>query len=459
MTVRLLLGTLAAAASVAPVTISGPSSLGNCPDGQGRDVVRAAEVEPYVAVDPHRPSRVIAVYQQDRFRNGAARAVAASVSADGGKTWKQQVLPVGFCATRGPGPARVTDPWVSIGAEGRIYALASAFVVTSMDGGRTWSEPFELAQRTQRYFLDKGSLTADPVRRGTAYAVWARFIVPPNGPPVQSDAMLSRTTDGGRTWSPPRSILARGPDSGPIGSVIVPDTRRGLLYHLAFWQVGEVPTMKRPSHVLVQSSRDGGLTWSRPHRVGFAYTVAVLAFEAHSGTQIRTGFVVPSLAVDPRSGTLYAVWQDARFSGRRFDQIVISRSRDRGATWSRPVRVGAPGRQGLVGNVAVLDNGIVGVGYFDTPAGRSAQPVKTRYVLATSRDGGRTFARRTVGAPFDLERAPLMASVPEFLVPPGLFLGDYMGLVAHRNAFHLAYVTTNATPDNPTDVRYAVVRP
>ena len=44
-------------------------------------------------------------------------------------------------------------------------------------------------------------------------------------------------------------------------------------------------------------------------------------------------------------------------------------------------------------------------------------------------------------------------------MPPGLFLGDYMGLVAQGTEFHVAYVTTNAAADNPTDVRYALVRP
>jgi hypothetical protein len=77
---------------------------------------------------------VIVAYQPDRSRNGAARAIATSVSADSGKTWTQQVLPVGFCATGQPGAQHVTDPWVSIGADGRIYALATAFAVTSADG-------------------------------------------------------------------------------------------------------------------------------------------------------------------------------------------------------------------------------------------------------------------------------------------------------------------------------------
>lgn len=279
-----------------PLTISHRSPIRNCQDGQSRDVVPEAEVEPSLAIDPTRPDHLVAVFQQDRFRNGAARAIAASVSMDGGRTWTERVLPVGLCATHRPGPFRVTDPWVSIGGDGHVYALASAFALSSGDGGKTWPRIVELDRRTERYFLDKGSLTADPAEPGTAYATWARYAVPRRGPPVHSDAMLSVTTNGGRTWSAPRAMLHGGADSGPIASAIVPGLRRGELYHFAFFQIGAVPSMAHPSSIVVQASSDGGRTWSVPRTVAKALTVAEEAREPYSGTQIRTGFVVPAFA-------------------------------------------------------------------------------------------------------------------------------------------------------------------
>src|SRR5882724_5134335 len=41
-----------------------------------------SEVEPQLAVDPTNEKHAIAVYQQDRYRGGAARAIVASVSYD-----------------------------------------------------------------------------------------------------------------------------------------------------------------------------------------------------------------------------------------------------------------------------------------------------------------------------------------------------------------------------------------
>jgi hypothetical protein len=48
----------------------------------------------------------------------------------------------------------------------------------------------------------------------------------------------------------------------------------------------------------------------------------------------------PAAAIDPETGDLYVVWEDARFSGS--DETVITRSTDGGATWSTPKRVNSP---------------------------------------------------------------------------------------------------------------------
>jgi hypothetical protein len=66
-------------------------------------------------------------------------------------------------------------------------------------------------------------------------------------------------------------------------------------------------------------------------------------------------------------------------------------------------------------------------------------------------------AARVTARAFSLRTAPLLQGIPELAVPPGLFLGDYMGIDASDGRFHLAFVTANASNANRTDVRYAVV--
>ena len=442
-------------ASVSALTISRPSPFRHCRDGS-RGVFVNGEVEPSVAVDSSRRTVVVA-YQQDRFADAAARGIAVSFSSDGGRTWTRSVLPVGFCAlNRQTQPFRTSDPWVSIGPDGRVYALASYAAVTSSDGGQTWSKPAVLDRPSKQSFPDKGSLTADPARPGIAYAVWSRFRLRTSGPPTESDAMKSRTTDGGRTWTTPQVILEHGRDAGSISSVIIPDPRRHRLYHLACWQIGVVPSLKHPSKVIVQSSSDDGKTWTAAHDIALALTVSK-AKDPSTGRQIRTGTVVPSFALDRASGTLYAVWQDARFTSKTVDQIVLSSSRDGGKTWTPATRVSRARHQAFVPTVAVSQGGVVGVAYFETPRARTRQHAPVQYWLALSSDGGRTFERRPVGRPFSLRQAPLLKGVRQLAVPPGLFLGDYMGIDASDGRFHLAFVTANASRGNRTDVRYAVV--
>ena len=446
------------ASAVTAITISKPSPFRNCPDGQLRVFVNG-EVEPSIALG-RAARRIVVVYQQDRFPDGAARGIAASFSTTGGRSWNRSVLPVGLCGHgRDPQPIRTSDPWVSIGADGRVYALASYAAVSSKDGGRTWTAPVALQRPSSTFLLDKGSLTADPERAGVAYAVWARFLRPPSGPPVESEAMLSRTMDGGITWSSPKVILEHGQGAGSISSVILPDPKRGRLYHFAFWQVGPEPDSAHRSRLVMQWSADGGVTWTTPKGLASVRTVAGRAKDPSTGRQIRTGYVVPSFAVERSSGALFAVWQDSRFASDRADQIALSSSRDGGKTWTSPVRVSRAGRQAFVPNVAVTPSGTIGIAYYEAPIGRSRQRAPIQYWLAVSRNGGRTFSRRAIGPPFSLRLAPLIDPVPELAVPPGLFLGDYMGLDASDGRFHLAFVTANGTKANRTDVRYAVVDP
>src|SRR5947209_12809599 len=99
-------------------------------------VVNNSEVEPQLAVDPTNSAQAVAVWQQDRFvGGGGARALVASVTNNAddsiqGATWSKPLAIPGFDATA-PGAAytRYTDPWVSIGPDGTIYATALAIDV------------------------------------------------------------------------------------------------------------------------------------------------------------------------------------------------------------------------------------------------------------------------------------------------------------------------------------------
>jgi BNR/Asp-box repeat len=459
--------------------ISGPSPFPpNCNGAPQTGVeFRNAEVEPWVSANPRKKRNLIAVYQQDRWSNGAANGNLTGVSFDRGDSWTRPTPPpfsrcAGGNVANGGDYERATDPWVSFGPDGTAHQIAlsvsgpapdfeiSAILVSSSrDGGRTWG-PITTLQRdtSASLFNDKESITADPTNSQFVYAVWDRLqIEAPPGTGFSGDTLFARSTDGGETWEPTRTILDF-PDNSRIQSlgnqiVVLGDGTLVNVFNLI--QQG-VPL------VAVQRSIDKGVTWSDPIVVDLLFSSAtqdqgggvsgvVDPFDLHP---VRTGDILPEAAADPRrrSDDLYIVWQDIRFTLAAplpifNDQIVISKSTDGGLTWSDPRRVSENKlTQAFTASVDVNDRGRVGVTYYDfTSDDPTGGPLDTDYWATTSRDGGATFSsrRRLTPESFDMRTAPDSR---------GFFVGDYEGL-ANTGRFRPVFVTANdGNLANRTDV-------
>ncbi len=63
---------------------------------------------------------------------------------------------------------------------------------------------------------------------------------------------------------------------------------------------------RRDGFVRVLRSTDRGSTWSGPFTIGRLGTIEVS--DPETGDAVRTGYIIPDIAVDPTSGRLYAVW-------------------------------------------------------------------------------------------------------------------------------------------------------
>ena len=426
-----------------------PFSAG-CDGGQAGVVHTNAEVEPMVAVDPTNPSRLIGVWQQDRWSNGGARGNMTGVSVDGGRTWTQRAAPFSRCT--GGDYARASDPWVTISPSGVAYQIAIAFdgqvfaagsssavlVSRSTDGGDTWSPAVTLIHDGVSFFNDKESITADPTDARHVYAVWDRLDASGEGP-----TWFSRTTDGGVTWEPARSIHDPGPTNQTINNqiVVLPD---GTLVDF-FTQLDSAPSRQT---LTVIRSQDKGLTWSGP--VVVSPVQALGTQDPETGTPVRDAALLGAIAAGP-DGSLVAVWQDSRFSGGQRDGIALSRSTDGGFTWSTAARVNRdPTVQAFVPSVAVRSDGTIGVTYYDFRSNTSDRAtLPTDYWLARSTDGGATWRESRVAGPFDLAIAPSAG---------GLFLGDYQALVGIGNAFVPFYAAVNSGDlGNRTDVFASLV--
>lgn len=417
----------------------------------GSTLYTNAEVEPSLAVDAADPNHLVATWQQDRLSDGGARGLLSAASVDGGVSWSAPVAAT-FSQCAGADFARTSDPWVSINGTTvaqvgisftgvTLTAGARSAVVssTSQDGGFTWSPAVRLADDDgSQYFNDKESVTVDPADPHNVYAAWDRLDVNDRGP-----AIMARSVDGGISWTAPAVIYDPGPGRQTVGNVVVVALDGTVLDF--FSELGPSPTNpgQLAGQLRVIRSGDHGLTWSAPSTVVDLLSVGVQT-RTPPLVAARTSDFLGSFAVDPGNGTLYAAWQDARFSGGARDGIALSWSLDGGLTWSAPVAVnGDAAAPAFTPTVAVAANGSVGISYYDMrQAGTSTfQPVD--FWLTTSSDRSTWFETRLAGN-FDLRNAPDAG---------GLFLGDYEGLVGQDAGFAAVYVrTSNADTANRTDV-------
>jgi hypothetical protein len=438
-----------------PGRVSGPSPfLQGCGgDSQPGTLYMNAEVEPFLAVDPKDSRHLIGVWQQDRWSSGGANGLVSGVSFDGGSTWTRNAARFSRCS--GGDYQRASDPWVSFGPDGTAWQIGLSFdgngpnravlASRSGDGGRTWRDPVTLVRDTDPGLaLDKESITADPHDPALVYAVWDRVteVTQPNSPTARGPAWFSRTTDGGASWETARMIYDPGPDAQTISNqiVVLPD---GVLVNL-FDVIAGNSTSAPTTRAVVMRSTDKGVTWSTPIEV--AKCLFVGSVDPKNSRPIRAGAVVPAIAADAASGTLYVAWHDARFSGGVRDGIALSRSLDGGMNWSPPMQVNqAPNVQAFTPALAMARSGRLGVSYYDLRndvASDGSQLLVTRW-LATTADGGASWHETALAPPFDLRTAPFAG---------GYFLGDYAGLVHDGDSFLSLFVMTTGDGANRTGV-------
>jgi hypothetical protein len=454
-----------------PVRVSLGDPLSGCTVGAapGSVVYPGAEVEPSVANNGFLPFEIAGAWQQDRWNDGGARGIVATYSRDGGRSFHRSIWPVSRCAPSGLNYERASDPWVSIGRDGVVYGSSLSFdantprnavvATTSYDGGRTWRNTMPVIADTDvRFFNDKNSVTADPVRRGTAYQLWDRLEAPAGNPLqlVTGPTWMSVTHDSGRTWSSPRVIVHTRQFEQTIGNVMVIDRRTGTLYvvYTAIQYTDITANDVSSAQFEVVRSRDGGRTWSAPSVIA-ADTSVPDVDPRNPDNVLRTGAGLPEPAIDPRTGRLYVVYEGSDFTAGAYNQVQLVTSTNGGRTWSAPARVNADASvPAFTPMVAVAENGDVGVSYYDLRSLTSATPATTLPTdtwLTVSPRGGRQFVKERRLAPtFDTLQAPFAS---------GYFLGDYQGLTTFADRFRALFVTANSgRPNNRTDVYFTQVR-
>jgi hypothetical protein len=402
-----------------------PSIRGAEPDTQA---------EPDIAIDPRNPKIFLTGFQQGRYHDGGSVDPGFATSQDGGRTWADGNLPKLTIAVGGAWE-RASDIAAAFGPDGSAYLQTIPFNMTncrsgiaiqrSTNGGLSFGRPvLTVDDNDCNIFNDKNWLTVDTFRSsphlGRIYAVWSRFIA--TGPTTTiSPATISWSDDKGRTWTPFRFISAATDSTEGVLPLVRPDGSVTVVYD---------QTIGSQDFEVSQTSHDGGATWGPQVRIG--------QFLGAFVPNTRSGGL-PTATVDPVTGDLYAAWEDARFNPAGLNDIVLSRSRDGGATWSAPQAV-TPREAGVTRftpDVAAA-GGAVHLTYRSRGGGGTATTVTEDYLASTDR--GATFGAQHVVGPPSAVRWAAQASGTLF------FWGDYMGVAATPTEAALVWNVSSKPP-------------
>jgi hypothetical protein len=361
-------------------------------------------------------------------------------SFDGGTTFPCQ----GLLQFPGSGQWAEGDPWVVFDSVGNAYygtlalpnvdagnSTADIFVAKSTDGGCTWPTFQKVSGASPAIYDDKPSLAADahPSSPFRDY-VYASWtkFVALLG---ADQIMFSRSRDGGVTWDKPHAISNASPVQGRIGAVVDvgPD---GTVYVVWADALFSGTTLK------MAISHDGGKTFPRSN-VAVATVNDDLVTGELPGTLFLSGGILPDMAIGP-DGAIYVV-----YSGHANGHAPVSlvKSIDGGLTWSVPVAAAdIAGRSGVFQSVSVDPAGRISVAVTaldDVPDGTPAVAgaVFGDTYWAQSVDGGLTFS-----APLRLSAVSSDPAASSTLGLGGEFIGDYITVATDSS--HAYVVWTDA---------------
>jgi Neuraminidase (sialidase) len=297
------------------------------------------------------------------------------------------------------------------------------FVRRSLDGGKTWEADHIpiIDHRTEpgMPWEDKPYIVSDvssSLYSGNLYVGWTRWTL------TDSEILLSRSTDHGKTWSKPIEIdkhpgLPRDDNGAAEGfdGTVGPD---GTLF--AVWS--------QDNDIMLTSSRDGGKTFSPARAI--LHTAPIMF--AVQTLERANGF--PQIAINPRSRKLYVTWSDYRNGDL---DVFCSTSMDGGRKWTAPIRVNDDplhnGADQFFQWLAVdPTDGSANVLFYDR---RGDPENRTQIVvLARSTDGGHTFKN------YSWTEKPFEAG--------GVFFGDYSGIAAWGGRVYGAWTEKPAPPSD-----------
>jgi hypothetical protein len=428
--------------------------------------------EPIIVVNPL-DSNNLAVAQ---FNNGLQ---SMKISLDGGATFPIQrnaMLPGGQTFFQG-------DDSLAFDAQGRLFWTyltdgtpagpnVVSLQVNPTTGAVIGGPSFVATSNLDKEWIAADANSSSPFANNL-YVIWHDFNL------TNAPVRFARSTDQGATWTTIAGNLS-GPGQGftwPSEVAVAPNGDVWVAWH--------TNTCATNGEVRMRRSTDGGLTFG-PEIIPFPAGTAATTTNSAAGLANKIdglhvwlqGSMQPRILTDPaRPDNLYVVCVDDPDTFNPLNDpsdIVIARSTDNGASWSRStISQGLHGDSEIMPAAAIDGGGNLAVTWYDNRR-RLTVPDSlggTHFLLdlfaTTSTDGGLTFTPpiqvNDLTNPFDPERGAPDRFFPNHV----LRIGEYNGPMAAAgfafavwtgnsatgqqivfDKFQLGFAVTGSTPAN-----------
>jgi hypothetical protein len=402
-------------------------------------------VGPSLAANPRKPRELLVACQASPR---TPESIATYLSLDAGASWQNG----GVLPQPAAGPAG-DDVTVAFDANGRgyvcatrsghgatvnpanLYADRAVYVWRTDDGGRSFSAPATLVegQYCDHPWIATGE--SQTPHGQNVYVAW--------GAGVSHTALeFTRSDDGGRSFEPPRRILAEAtvPSLVSAGPQLATGPH-GLACAVCDWTTQQDSSGDMIGQVVAVCSTDAGHTFGASVHLGSESAVIALPGDVTPNSG-------PTVAASPQGDALYVAFPRHK-PGARHSDIVVTASHDGGRTWSGAVT--ATPDDGVIyfqPNLAVDEAGQVAISAFALANGR----VDEVMLASPPRELRFRPPLRVTTAPFD-PLNPTTASRGKY---GAWWIGDWQGITSAAGAFHLVW---NDTRTGKLDLFAATVRP
>jgi hypothetical protein len=443
---------LACLASLPFLLAAGESALADGPPRPHNVLVSHLRTEPVVAIDPTDPSIIVAGANTDYIRQpDGTFPVPFFTSHDGGGSFNVGTLPM-------PSPyVTGADTSVAIARDGTVFYSYLAESPTYCSGG---PGAILLAHSIDLGVSFKGPVIVDsnpvddrptmtiesvPNQPSHVFVSWTRDFL------VRTEIWFARSVDGGATFSPATMLYSSNSVNFGAQPVFGPD---GRLY--VFWlnSANAAPADPAPGRVLLAISSDDGAHFDSARTAGRRFSTLPQLGQPGGLRDLSTFAAAAS-----SSGSLYLSYAAVRVrhrDGSAGADILVTRSRDFGMSWSKPKRV----NDFLNGDrfmpaMSVLGDGSLGIAYYDRRAGSGELDLYAARVSF-----GRGFRAspnvRVNNAPSPTRNVRYIPDGNSCL-PSGRFFGDYIGTAPSGTALDVVWTDSQPQQKDETDMWFARV--